>query len=257
MHKKYDIVYSLGSNCACSNYMKKVKLRTFSGPFDWIQNPDITQPLKLISSDFQHFLSMDDFVSLPEGNEEHDYYKNTRTGMTFLHDFPKGLPLSQSFNPVNEKYNKRIKRFYKLIQQSEKVLFIWVSMYNVTPPLKQKTDIIRLVNKICTNQNKQFDFLIIENDSTLSEPVHTQLTENIALWEGPFRIDDSNGEPELMGRKDLIIPILKQYRLNLPTHIIIKNHIAKIFVQILCAFVPNKNKCHKIKSFFKRHLKYI
>lgn len=37
MHNnKFDMIYSIGEDCACSLYMNKLKLRKVSGPFDWL-----------------------------------------------------------------------------------------------------------------------------------------------------------------------------------------------------------------------------
>ena len=36
MKNKYDIVYSIGHDCACSMYLKKHNLRVVSGPLDWL-----------------------------------------------------------------------------------------------------------------------------------------------------------------------------------------------------------------------------
>lgn len=34
--KKYDIIYSIGRDCACASYLQQNGLRLTSGPFDWL-----------------------------------------------------------------------------------------------------------------------------------------------------------------------------------------------------------------------------
>ncbi len=45
---KYDIIYSLGSNCACALYLNKYALRTTSGPFDWVSEMSFENRIDLI-----------------------------------------------------------------------------------------------------------------------------------------------------------------------------------------------------------------
>lgn len=47
MQDVYDIVYSLGRDCACSKYMRNNRLRIVSGSFDWLTNASFNQRLEL------------------------------------------------------------------------------------------------------------------------------------------------------------------------------------------------------------------
>ena len=54
--KKFDIIMSIGADCACAMYMKKHVMRTFSSPFDWLTHADFETRMDLIFNDFEKFL---------------------------------------------------------------------------------------------------------------------------------------------------------------------------------------------------------
>ena len=51
--KKFDVIMSLGADCACAMYMKKHVMRTFSSPFDWLTHADFETRMNLILNDFE------------------------------------------------------------------------------------------------------------------------------------------------------------------------------------------------------------
>ena len=64
MKQKYDIIYSIGRDCACAMYMKQANLRACSGPFDWLTNANFETRIDLILNDFQDFINKNDIVPL-------------------------------------------------------------------------------------------------------------------------------------------------------------------------------------------------
>ena len=53
MKKKYNIIYSIGQDCACGLYMKKARIRCCSGPFDWLTNTSFENRINIILNDFE------------------------------------------------------------------------------------------------------------------------------------------------------------------------------------------------------------
>ncbi len=136
--KKYDIIYSIGLSCSCATYMKEAKLRACSGPFDWLTNASFEQRFELMLNDFTGFLDkeylepMEKPSALPP-DKNNDYYKNTKTGLYFWHDFPADVSFEKAYPQIKEKYERRITRFYENIKSKNKVLLIWLS-HDTTPP---------------------------------------------------------------------------------------------------------------------------
>lgn len=137
----YDVIISLGFHCATASQLEKRRLRRGSLPFDWIlqSNPDFLDDVShFISTDFTDFLGHEDLTpvpSLPE--EEFTAYKSTKYEITFFHDFKGNIFSSNQsankkfFNQVKDKYERRIKRFFEYLNNSENVLLAFTHNQDV------------------------------------------------------------------------------------------------------------------------------
>ena len=70
LQSKYNVIISLGKDCACSLYLKQNGLRQESFPFDWLTQPENRQNLgkryELIFNDFKDFMNKENFRFLPK-----------------------------------------------------------------------------------------------------------------------------------------------------------------------------------------------
>lgn len=241
MHKKYDIIYSLGRDCACAMYMKQNKLRITSGPFDWLTNASFETRFNMILNDFAGFLSPDDIQFLPKNpnvinDEKCDYYENVRNGFYYYHDFPINVPMSESLPEVINKYNRRIARFYKNIRTKKRVLLIWFSHCSNTPDKM----IIDLCNKVCGKFGKTIDFLIIEHKQNQKTPICTELAHNITKYNLHTTATDDMGRPTTQGNTTACNPLFAQFGLHIPW----RHKITMFFINI----VPLHNLRHKLRN---------
>lgn len=250
MVKKYDVIYSLGRDCACSKYMKKAKLRICSGPFDWLKNASFERRLECMLNDFDGFFNFEDFKPLEKNKnldvDKHcDYYANVKSQFYFLHDFQEGLPLSETFQGVKDKYERRIKRFYKKIADNKKVLLIWFSHINGT----SDEVLLDLCGKFCDKMNKQIDFLIIEHQEGQFEAKQHKLSDNIIKYS--CHSQENDADVTLLGNEKLILPIFKQYKLIIPWYVYVKNFMIKFLIKTLSLFIPSKKWRRKLRNFCK------
>ncbi len=124
--KKYDFIMGLGKACACSQSLRLAGLQLLSQPWDWLalnpesDGPDLPIRLGIMESGFADWLREEDleFVSDLADNGK-DQYRNRRYHITYLHDFPHGVPLHESFPAVKEKYDRRVARFQRLMSESK------------------------------------------------------------------------------------------------------------------------------------------
>jgi len=221
--KKYDLIYSLGRDCANASYMARYGLRTYSGPFDWLtmpltMNDDFQRRVQCILTDFRDFWNPDDFKFLPKdpkifNDEKCDYYENIKTGFWFFHDFPANVSFEDSLPKVKEKYQRRINRFYKEIYKNNRVLLIWFSHCFLTDNKLQ----MDLCNKVCEKFGKQIDFLIIEHNENLplgkSEMI--ELSHNITKYTLYTRKWDEKGNPTTLGQEEFCGKIFAEFKLSL------------------------------------------
>lgn len=94
-------------------------MRFASGPLDWLAGGSLHTRTQIITSDFEHFVEESDRelrerdcghgIDFP-----HDCYYNTHNGLKHYHDFEKGIPLSETYPAVREKYNRRLARFQRV-----------------------------------------------------------------------------------------------------------------------------------------------
>lgn len=245
--KQHDIIYSIGRDCACSFYLQTNKLRTTSGPMDWITTADFKQRFDMLLNDFEDFMNPEYFEFLPKNpnvfnDEKCDYYRNRKTGFDFYHDFPINIDFKESFPSVAEKYNRRIKRFYKNIKENNKVLLVWFSHYTNT----NNDVIIDLCKKFCKKMKKNIDFLIIEHTENLHTPQKTLLAKNIIKWNLHTR--DIDGTDVVNGNKELVNTIFQNYQIKITN----KTISYWIKIHILCSLIPIKKWRHNARKHINR-----
>lgn len=121
--KRYDVIIPIGSICKTSQNLRNLKLQNESLPFDWILTLDINQVKDMLSSHFAGFLEQENMEYKDKESEQTDIYMDTKTNIGFWHDFPHDVPLNESYDKIKQKYNRRIDRLFKLIDQSHDILF--------------------------------------------------------------------------------------------------------------------------------------
>lgn len=131
--KKFDLIFSLGEDCACSSYLRRFNLQEYSYPFDWLTRANFFVRIDLLLNEFQGFLNKENLVKLDKStfkgqkDEKNDYYWCKKTDFNFYHDFDNKIPFDESFKLVKTKYQRRIQRLYKEIKSAQNILIIWWS----------------------------------------------------------------------------------------------------------------------------------
>lgn len=251
--KKYDIVYSIGRDCACATYMKKAGLRLCSGPFDWLTHAGFAERFDLLLNDFSGFLEKTDLVQMPKptqfpADKNNDYYENVRTKLYFWHDFPADVDFDKAYPKVKEKYDRRIKRFYDNIRNSGRVLLIWFSQIDNTPDETVK----ELCSRFCEKMNKSVDFLIIEHTENLNEIREVRLTDNILRVNCHAQKYEADGTPMTLGNEKLLLPVFMKYKLHVPFYKIVGRIGIKALVKAVCLFIPVKAWRRKLRKLYKQ-----
>jgi hypothetical protein len=248
MKQKYDIIYSIGRDCACAMYMKQANLRACSGPFDWLTNANFETRIDLILNDFQDFINKNDIIPLEKDPNMHnddscDYYQNIRNGFYYYHDFPTGVAISKSFPAVYAKYMRRIKRFYDNINKHNRILLIWFSHYHNTPD-----DVLLDASKrICKKFGKNIDLLIIEHADNIINPIKKQIADNIVKYNVHTMEFDDAGYPTTQGHIERVLPIFEQYKLKKSG----RKLFLRIVSDIVVLFLPFSKKRGKIKQYIR------
>ena len=210
---KYDFICSLCEACACAMYLQGTGLRTASGPFDWIAGMDFLSRAELIAAGFDGFLEKEDLVAQEWGvgnatDPNCDAFANKRNGLLFLHDFPRNVPLDDSFGNVREKYRRRIERFESRLRSGGRTLLVWVSRKSPMP----EDVVLKGCDMITGLYGKGVDFLFVENDAGIP----SRKSEECCLEGGRIRRIKLNmsGFHKIMGDVGYIASIFLQYGLT-------------------------------------------
>lgn len=167
--KRYDLAFSLGRACSCTETLRKAGLQYLSFPWDWIagngSDSDILCRTEIVRERFRDWLRQEDLVpdSRPGGPGK-DRYRNTKTGYSYNHDFPKGVPLEVAYPEVKAKYDRRVARFLKMLETAKEVLIACIDI----PLQKVPTSIEDCRKARCMFAemfpNARFDFVLFSRD---------------------------------------------------------------------------------------------
>lgn len=108
--------------------LKEFGLRKFSGPFDWISGGYLSGRLNFILNEFDSFLDKEDIrISNILIDTKLGTYavNNAKNGLSLPHDFTS-INLDVSYPIVSEKYERRINRFLRIMENSS-ILMVYCS----------------------------------------------------------------------------------------------------------------------------------
>lgn len=251
INKKYDIIYSIGTDCACSMYMRRHYLRTTSGPFDWLTHASFKTRMELILNEFKDFINIEDLQPLSKdptmfNDESCDYYENKQNGFYYYHDFPKDIPLLSSYSEVKAKYDRRIKRFLNDITKNDNTLLLWLAhKQKVTDEQAQY-----FTEKLREKYNPNLDFIIIEHDENKinGEIEELKLAPYLTKYKLFTAAFDENNLPLTLGNIENCNKIFSKIKCSGKTTRWLKSKIKKHLIKAICFFIPYRPWRKKIKS---------
>lgn len=96
-----------------------------------------------------------------------DKYYNGKLDLIFIHDFPQGVPLSQSFPAIKDRYRRRIDRLLELIGRSKSVLAVRMDRHDL--PYRTTIDDCTYARNILNARypGTVFDILLIQPDQEI------------------------------------------------------------------------------------------
>ena len=126
---RYDLVFSIGSSCPCSEQVRNAGLQHLSFPGDWTGGPGFAERIEDLADGFTRLMSSPgDLVADGEVLDDgrHLNLVDAGTGYHYAHDFPVGRSVEESFREVRAKYVRRTERLMSLLGMSRRVLLVWM-----------------------------------------------------------------------------------------------------------------------------------
>ncbi|MBE5930116.1 MAG: hypothetical protein E7268_03525 [Lachnospiraceae bacterium] len=179
---------SLGYFCSVALELEKIGLRSHSSPFDWLIS-DFEGVLLAIQNHFSDFLNE---TLLAQCTSNRAHYKNEKYNFKFFHDFNEYDTLQTQLPSVQEKYERRIQRFYKSI--SEPTVFIrYISDEQKTDGISKELLWIEknypFIIQTLKSFNEHNEIIFIANDGVSSEKIqiyNVSKDENDSVARNPF-----------------------------------------------------------------------
>lgn len=120
----YDQVVSLGFGCQVAFQLEHNGYRSLAYPFDWFNTP-FESLIAFISNEGKNFLDADKIsvVGPYPGDTLHLEVMDSLYGIVSYHDF-LSWPYLGNYHEIKAKYDRRVKRFFDLLNSNNRVLFV-------------------------------------------------------------------------------------------------------------------------------------
>ena len=234
---KYDLIFSIGEFCSCSELIRTMNYQNYSYPFDWIAGCTFLERAKILSNDFKDFINKEDLeFLLSDPNTNNDVYKNKYNNLIFKHDFIKGVDFDDIYSQIKAKYDRRIKRLLENINNSQNILIIYLEAPIKNHIYIEDKDIIDGFNIIKKRYpNKNINLLYFTNTE---EKRIVDLNENIRR----FYLDYKKNKDfeDNIPRLKVLQKILKEYKFEIT---LLKK--IQIFLLYFIPFKPLRKKYKK------------
>jgi len=118
--KKYDLIFSLGRDDACSAALRQAGLQALALPWDRlavdVDGGGLAARLDIMESGFDGWFREEDLeLAAHAGASGKDVYRNRRSNLVYAHDFAKGVPLHEAYPAARARYDRLVERFKRLM----------------------------------------------------------------------------------------------------------------------------------------------
>lgn len=181
--RHYDLIFSLGVTCVCSQALRRAGLQLASFPWDWIARLTVLERLRIACDDFRDWPRLEDleWMRSPDiaGNKPH--VECRRTGLCFLHDFRQGESVESQYGQFIEKYRRRFRRFTSCMESSRRVLMVSiVNPFNpVTPSIDECRECRRILSERFNGVKCDFLLLTVDEGRSFSDRVEEEVDEGL------------------------------------------------------------------------------
>jgi predicted secreted protein len=166
--------------------------------------------IDILSNKFERYIDKKDLICLGVDNgTKCDVYQNTFNNLIFNHDFPKNIPLDDTYQSVAQKYDRRIGRLLNFIEKKQKILAVYIELPNNIDIVSDMV-LIEAQKKLNGKFHKPIDILYI---SCSQKRYEKQLNNHITKI--AFDYKDNNIESELTNIDDeKLAGIFEGFKLN-------------------------------------------
>lgn len=134
----YDLVVSLGGNCAAAHNLLYRGLCTEAFPFDWTyftSDAAVYQLATGFKQGFKNYAQLKNFKELPINPSHPDriQYEDTYGKIIWANHFSYTKNRVSDYKEVKEKLDRRFNRLLDCIKKSHKILFLFSTSFRIAP----------------------------------------------------------------------------------------------------------------------------
>lgn len=249
MKNKYKLYVSLGAACSCSETLRRHGLQLFSYPMDWCHEGAFLTRIKCVTNGYRDFFNKEDFQFLSPDNSTHDAYKNNRTGIIFNHDFAVNVPFDSQYPAISQKYQRRINRLLKQLEQADTVCFAYICKPSVHTPVPdaELLEGYRLLQEAFKGKKIGLVYLF-NNGAALAEKTDVQLAEGVRKI--CFNYQEPGPVTSIAVDRYKLRTVFKDYALDEPYLVSLKRKTKRLFYKVVSGLILSKQKR---RNFRKKH----
>lgn len=127
--REYDLAFSLGFACGCSQTLRDCGLQFASYPFDWVCSPGLSASVDVLVRDFGNWFRRENMmlwdVRITTGVISR-LYRDVSNGFISVHDYSAANPIETGYGAVMERYARRIGSLFRAVVASRRTLAVYV-----------------------------------------------------------------------------------------------------------------------------------
>ena len=207
----YDSVWSLGQWCATALCLKKLGLRSASGPFDWTgMDVRIGNYVELMTNGFAGYFAKENLRKLRENPAEGtDVYVDTVQGWEARHDFKIGIPFDENYARYRALLDRRTARLLASLRSGGRLLFVHWSGEGHYP----REEVVAAIRRLrAAYPATKIDLLVLETEKFAEGVVYEEPEPGVIFAVGDFY--DQNRYDAVVGNKPLALSVLGRIRMR-------------------------------------------
>lgn len=236
----YDIVFSLGCNCGCAEYLRKYGLRAAAGPFDWILAPSAQAPFRMLLEELRPLLQLEDLEANSQSNAKtaNRIVVSAQSGYTLFHDVWQDAPLEEQLPQVRAKYTRRAERFLNALRGKKRVLLVW---YGETGLTLSDEEIVRFSGDVRKKYGQNTDFLFVQYEPGLTAALYKRLSDGAVKAALP---PGEREEGNLLWDRRRVGPVFASINCRCARQPRWKGRLRALAVRAASVFIWNRQKRH-------------
>jgi len=207
----YDAVFSLGQWCATAIVLKKLGLRSASGPFDWTgPTGRLDGYVDLMTNGFKGYFAKENLRKIREDPVEGtEIYIDTVQRWESHHDFRIGVSFEENYARYRARLDRRADRLLAALRSGGRLLFVhWFGAGRYP-----REEVVSAMRRLRTAYpSTHIDLLVLETEKFSKGVDYEEPERGVVFAAGDFY--DQERFDVVMGNEALVLSVLRRIRMR-------------------------------------------